>query len=162
MPKRRYCSECDVASGDPTPAASQAPSAAAARTGRAELRLFLAVFLLAGFSATLLGVGAPSALSLPSLRQTLGLGRPADAAERWGEIRYIHSSTRIRADRTTESAMVGGLQPGDSVRVDFAQAGWYAIFRADETVRDVQRALGYVYAPLLKQTRPATNRRAAR
>jgi hypothetical protein len=50
--------------------------------------------------------------------------------------------------------VVTRLEPGDSVRVDFAQAGWYAVFPVEAAERVEETAVGYVYGKLLK-TEPA-------
>ena len=49
---------------------------------------------------------------------------------------------------------VGRLEPGDSVRVDFAGAGWYAVFPTTASERNEETAIGYVYGKLLKKERP--------
>jgi len=66
----------------------------------------------------------------------------------------VHVTSRVRSDRTTKSEVVARLEPGDSVRVDFAQAGWYAVFPAEASDRTEERAAGYVYGELLKEERP--------
>ncbi|MEE8381835.1 MAG: hypothetical protein V3R78_08225 [Thermodesulfobacteriota bacterium] len=76
----------------------------------------------------------------------------------WGEERYAHSVTNIRADRTTESKIVGQLMPGQKIRTDFLEKNWFAIFGLEETVSDERKALGYVYAPLLTPDPPASNK----
>jgi hypothetical protein len=115
----------------------------------AEVRIFLGVFMVAAITTTVLGVGGP--LGLSGLRASLGLV-PAGEAEHqeWGEVRWVHVTSRMRADRTTESAIVGRLEPGDSVRVDFAGAGWYAVFPTSSNERIERMALGYVFGRLLE------------
>ncbi len=76
----------------------------------------------------------------------------------WGKERYAHSVTNIRADRTTESKIVGQLMPGQKIRTDFLEKNWFAIFSLEETVRDERKALGYVYASLLTPYPPALNK----
>jgi hypothetical protein len=128
-----------------------------------ELRLFFFVFLLTSMAVTLVGMTATSGFSLPALGERLGLlAEESGSAIDWGEIRFIHTTTRVRADRSTRSAIVSRLMPGDSVRADFIEAGWYAVFPIGTRERDVKQALGYVYAPLLKETRPSGVTAAAR
>lgn len=115
----------------------------------AEVRIFLGVFMVAAITTTVLGVGGP--LGLSGLRASLGLVPAGEAVhQEWGEVRWVHVTSRMRADRTTESAIVGRLEPGDSVRVDFAGAGWYAVFPTSANERIETMALGYVFGRLLK------------
>ena len=79
-------------------------------------------------------------------------------AQYWDEIRYAHSIINIRADRSTKSRVVDQLKAGNKVRVDFLKDNWFAIFRIEETVRDENKALGYVYAPLLKPIPPESKK----
>ena len=129
-----------------------APQRAAFRNRGPEIRIFFAVFILAAMTTTVLGMGGP--MNIPVLRESLGL-EPLDAGVvSWGEIRWVHVPSRVRADRSTDSQIVGRLQPGDSVRVDFAGAGWYAVFPAGATERTEEMAIGYVFGRLLKEQRP--------
>jgi uncharacterized protein YgiM (DUF1202 family) len=73
-------------------------------------------------------------------------------AQYWGKIKYVHSTTNIRAERSTDSRVVGQLMAGEKIKVDFLKDNWFAIFKVVETLRDEDRALGYVLAPLLKPT----------
>lgn len=68
----------------------------------------------------------------------------------WGLKRYVHSRTNVRAERTTSSSIVGKLEAGDSIKADFYQNNWYAVFKSDTTGRSESLAIGYVYAPLLR------------
>jgi hypothetical protein len=79
-------------------------------------------------------------------------------AQNWGEGRYAHSVINIRADRTTESKVVGQLIPGQKIRTDFLENNWFAIFSLEETVRDERKALGYVYGPLLAPYPPSSHK----
>lgn len=55
------------------------------------------------------------------------------------------------------------MKAGQRVKADFLKDNWYAVFKVKETVRDESRALGYVYAPLLKLDPPeTTNRKTAK
>lgn len=69
--------------------------------------------------------------------------RPAHPPKPFGEIRVADRDLAIRAQRTKESEFVTLLRPGQRVRVDFLEDGFYAVFDADETVRDLSRARGY-------------------
>jgi hypothetical protein len=126
---------------------------AASRNRFAEVRIFLGVFMIAAITTTVLGMGGP--LGFPAIRESLGLEPIAEAAQAdWGEVRWVHVTSRIRSERSTDGQVVGRLQPGDSVRVDFAQAGWYAVFPAGTANRVEEAAIGYVYGKLLKKDPP--------
>ncbi|MCK5489352.1 MAG: SH3 domain-containing protein [Gemmatimonadetes bacterium] len=103
--------------------------------------------MIAALTTTVLGMGGP--LGFPALRESLGLVEQTAQAD-WGELRWVHVTSRIRSARSTESQVVGRLEPGDSVRVDFAGAGWYAVFPLTASDRTEQSAIGYVYGELLK------------
>lgn len=75
-------------------------------------------------------------------------------AQTWGVIRYADGKINIRASRSTNSKVVGQLSKGQKIRADFLSENWYAIFDPNEVNRNEQRALGYVYAPLLKPIPP--------
>ena len=76
----------------------------------------------------------------------------------WGSIRYVHSTTNIRNGRSTKSEIVGKLELGEKVKVDYLKDNWYAVFKVEETFRSEGKAIGYVYAPLLKPTPPKSAR----
>ena len=119
----------------------------------AEVRIFLGVFIVAAITTTVLGMGGT--LGFTGIRQTLGLVPVAEVRQiDWGELRWVHVTSRVRSARTTESEIVARLEPGDSVRVDFAQSGWYAVFPAAAPDRVEKAAVGYVYEKLLKEERP--------
>jgi len=84
----------------------------------------------------------------PELQSSELIGISQDS--KWGEIRSTGKVVNIRSDRSTRSRIVGKLNPGDKVKVDFFKYGWYAIFDVDETIREEAAALGYVAAYLLK------------
>lgn len=129
---------------------------AASRAGRAEVRIFLSVFVIAAITTTVLGMGGP--LAFPAIRETLGLEVPEQTgSDSWGEIRWVHVASRVRAARSTDSDVVGTLAPGDSVRVDFAGAGWYAIFPSGAKDRQEAEAIGYVFGKLLKGSPPGNS-----
>ena len=109
--------------------------------------------MIAALTTTVLGMGGP--LGFPALRASLGLAPLEDVLQQdWGELRWVHVTSRVRSDRSTKSLVVGRLAPGDSVRVDFAGAGWYAVFPASASDRVEQSAIGYVYGELLKGDPP--------
>ena len=109
--------------------------------------------MIAAITTTVLGMGGP--LGFPAIRESLGLEPIPEAVQAdWGEVRWVHVTSRIRSQRSTDSKVVGRLQPGDSVRVDFAQAGWYAVFPAGAADRIEDTAIGYVYGKLLKKDPP--------
>lgn len=119
--------------------------------------MFLLVFLLASGGTVVMGLTASEGFSLPALRHSLGLddSEPvATAEEERGEVLFVHKPTRIRAGRGTDTPVVGSLMPGDSVRADLVEDGWYAVFSTDAAERDPGKAIGYVYAPLLKPSPP--------
>lgn len=102
-------------------------------------------------------MAAPAALNHPAIRKTLHLEPLSQGAGlEWGELRWVHTGTRVREGRSTRTATLALLQPGDSVRADFGRDGWYAVFSPGEEIRDESQALGYVYAPLLKPEPPPT------
>ena len=68
----------------------------------------------------------------------------------WGQIKYLHVETKIRAGRGADTRVLGRLPAGQAVKVDFLEKNWYAVFDVQETVRSEENALGYVFAPLLR------------
>ncbi len=78
----------------------------------------------------------------------------------WGEIRYAHVTTNIRASRSTKSKIVGKLKPGQKIKVDFLSDTWLAVFKLDEPIRAHKYVIGYVYAPLLKPIPPSKTKTA--
>ncbi len=159
-PDRRYCETCDFQSRPETVAGSGrqvAANRAASGNGGSEVRIFLGIFVVAAITTTVLGMGGP--LAIPALRETLGFEVAArGSSDGWAEIRWVHVASRVRAERTTASEVVGRLQPGDSVRVDFAGSGWYAVFPAGSNAKREEQAIGYVFGKLLKES-PPTGRR---
>ena len=152
----RYCSDCDFqrpGGHGKSQSKSAHKNEQRPQRERGSLSIFLLVFLVASVGTIGLGVTATPGLSIPGLRATLGIGAPAPEAnaEDWGELRFVKTRVRIRADRTTDSEIVGMLEVGETVRAHFLQNGWYAVFDADIREEDPNAAIGYVYAPLLKQ-----------
>lgn len=71
------------------------------------------------------------------------VAKPAPSPKPFGEIRVPDRDLAIRAKRTKESEFVTLLRPGQRVRVDFQEDGFYAVFAPDEKVRSLSTALGY-------------------
>jgi lipopolysaccharide export system protein LptA len=67
----------------------------------------------------------------------------------FGEVRYADRPLNVRAGRSLDAAHVKTLQPGDKVRVDFLQDGWYAVFDENAAEADESKALGYANARFL-------------
>ena len=65
------------------------------------------------------------------------------------EIRYADKEINIRFDRSTKSAIVKKLKPGDKIKVNFLKDNWYAVFNLDEPASKEKEAMGYVLASLL-------------
>jgi hypothetical protein len=122
-------------------------------------RLFVAAFLMTALAATAVGTAGSGGALLSSFPTPDFLGSktveaPITAPKPWGELRFVHKVTHVRADRTTKSAILVKLAPGDSVRVDGPENNWYAVFPPDATQRHAGTVIGYVYAPLLKDSPP--------
>ena len=81
------------------------------------------------------------------------IGTDASASDNWGEIRTLTEIVNIRTGRSTENNIIGRLFPGNRVRVDFYEDQWFAVFDINQTQRDLSKALGFVYAPLLKSVK---------
>lgn len=75
--------------------------------------------------------------------------KPVIPEAAWGTILYPKRNTNIRAKRSTASPRRGQLKSGQTVKADFLQDGWYAVFPVTQKERNEKMALGYVYAPLL-------------
>ncbi len=76
-------------------------------------------------------------------------------AQNWGTIRYVHSTVNVRSNRSTNSRIIARLKTGQKIRADFLKDNWFAVFAIDEAIRAESRAIGYVYAPLLKPNPPS-------
>jgi hypothetical protein len=61
----------------------------------------------------------------------------------FGEIRVADRDLMVRASRDKDSAFRRLLKPGQKVRVDFHEDGWYAVFDPAEHTRDLSRSWGY-------------------
>ena len=142
----RYCSECDeagsYAGGEQTGGGER--RSAPVRRG-SSLPLVLLFFVVSAFGTVLAGFLAPTALSsLPLLGDVA-----APTTVSWGEVLVARTTANIRAQATTSSEVVGQLAPGDSVRVEPVQAGWYRIYEAPLMPRLEAKPLGFVYGNLL-------------
>jgi hypothetical protein len=158
---QRYCSSCDfqAAPAQSSRTNSTHASNAPRERERGALSVFVLVFLLASGGTVGMGLTASDGFSLPAIRQTFGLDRSSldrnpDGHAEWGEVRFVHTATRIRAGQGTDTPMVGSLMPGDSVRTEQAGDGWYAIFPAEAAEGRPEKPIGYVYGPLLKPSPP--------
>ena len=151
----RYCNDCDFqqARDGRTVHEQSSPRQQAQSHGeRGSLSIFLLVFIVASVGTIGMGMTATPGLSITGVRATLGLGASTtdSIGEQAGELRTVSTRVRIRADRNTSSAIVGMIEPGESVRADHLVGGWYAVFDPEATTHDAEQGLGYVYAPLLK------------
>lgn len=150
----RYCNDCDFQQRATDPGSRAKSDHAHQRRPQAErgsLSIFLLVFLVASAGTVGMGLTAMPGMSIPGLRATLGIGAPApeSTAREWGELRSVKTRVRIRADRNTNSEIVGMLEVGETVRASFLEDNWYAVFYSDAQEEDPSAAIGYVYAPLL-------------
>jgi hypothetical protein len=70
--------------------------------------------------------------------------KPAAKADNsFGEIRVPDRDLAVRASRTTESEFKKLIRPGQRVRVDFLEDGWFAVFDPAEKTRDLAKAWGF-------------------
>jgi len=150
----RYCNDCDFqqrADGSASASKSKRAHQPRPQGERGSLSVFLLVFLVASIGTIGMGLTAMPGVSVPGLRATLGIGAPApeSTAADWGEIRSVKTRVRVRADRNTNSEIVGMLEVGETVRAHFLEDNWYAVFDSDAREEDPSAAIGYVYAPLL-------------
>lgn len=151
----RYCNACDFqqARDGRTVHEQSAPRQQAQLHGeRGSLSIFLLVFIVASVGTIGMGMTATPGLSITGVRATLGLG---EATPGWsegdsGELRTVSTRVRIRADRSTSSAIVGMIEPGENVRADHLVGDWYAVFDPGASTFEADESLGFVYAPLLK------------
>lgn len=67
----------------------------------------------------------------------------------WGMVAYTHGTVNIREDRSTNSRIIGTVSPGQSIKVDFLEDDFYAIFDINEPDRDLSKRIGFVYASLV-------------
>lgn len=67
----------------------------------------------------------------------------------WGQIKYAHGVVNVRSSRNTNSKIVTKLSLNSKVKVDFKSENWYAVFNENTKNRNINNAIGYVYANLL-------------
>ncbi len=67
----------------------------------------------------------------------------------WGRTVAVGRTINLHQDRTSSSRLVRTLKPGETVRVDFLDKGWYAVFPENAVVRQEKRALGYALRSLI-------------
>jgi hypothetical protein len=97
----------------------------------------------------------PLALALLILASPLALAQ--DAAV----LMQAKAAAKLRQERSTESAVVGRLEPGQRVKAGFAANNWLAVFPPDSPGDDESARQGYVYAPLLEPAGAVSERPAA-
>lgn len=94
-------------------------------------------------------------LILPLLALALLLLAAPQAPAQDGALMQAKTAAKLRQERSTESPVVGRLEPGQQVRAGFAADNWLAVFPPDGPADDESARLGYVYAPLLAPVGPA-------
>ncbi len=99
---------------------------------------------MSAFGTVLAGIFAPNALSIPLMRSG-----SVNVATDWGEVRVARVMSRIRAQASTTSDIVGNLATGDSVRVEPAPNGWFRVYSSDLVPRLKAKPLGFIYGTLL-------------
>ena len=140
----RYCADCDYDNSGTRAAGTRSAKARSPRRSGGNVSLVLLFFVVSAFGTVLTGMFVPSALSFPSMRN--------DATETttdWGELRAARIGSRIRAQASTTSQVVGTLAIGDLVRVEPVANGWLRVYKADLVPRMKARPLGFVYGTLL-------------
>ena len=75
--------------------------------------------------------------------------RPLSTWER-GEVRVVRAKMNLRQARTKKSKIVSKLRAGQKVKLGLLENDWYAVFAPGETQLSEKKALGYGYAPLLR------------
>lgn len=68
----------------------------------------------------------------------------------WGHVRTVATPVVVLSERHLDSRKTGIIEPGEWVKADFLGNNWAAVFPKDALQRQEARAIGYVYAPLLK------------
>lgn len=76
--------------------------------------------------------------------------KPVEEPSEGVKLKYAVSRANIREKPSKASKIVGKLQAGERVKAGFLKNGWYAVFDPEETEFGEDEALGYVFAPLLK------------
>jgi len=67
----------------------------------------------------------------------------AVAGKGFGELRVADRQLTVRGARDKDSEFRRVLKPGQKVRVDFLENGWFAVFDPEEKTRDLKHAWGY-------------------
>ena len=95
-----------------------------------------------------------------SARKTTKSKSKTVSSNKWGVVRYTHTTTNVRESRSKSSKITTQIKPNQRVKADFLKDGWYAIFEIDELVRQQSNALGFVHSsqlyPELKSEQPKT------
>lgn len=81
------------------------------------------------------------------------LAKTVENSVSWGQTKYAHSAVNIRSDRSKTSIIVNTLASNEAIKVDFLKDNWYAVFHLKEKERKEENALGYVFAPILFDTK---------
>jgi hypothetical protein len=76
------------------------------------------------------------------MSKTAGKSKPSED-KGFGELRVADRRLTVRAARDKDSVFRKVLKPGQLVRVDFLEDGWFAVFDPAEKVRDLKNAWGY-------------------
>lgn len=147
----RYCADCDYEGSGARVVAARSGRGRAPKRSGGSVPLILLFFVVSAFGTVMTGMFAPNALSF-SLLRTDGIEYAID----WGEVRVARIGSRIRAQASTTSDVVGTLAIGDSVRVEPVPNGWFRVYSADLVPRVRARPLGFVYGTLLEPATPAT------
>lgn len=71
------------------------------------------------------------------------------AGSSWGRVVTVDRTINLYKGRTSSSKPVRTLKPGDTVRVDLLDRGWYAVFQENAVVRQEDRAMGYALRSLI-------------
>ncbi len=77
--------------------------------------------------------------------------RPVPDVSQEVKLAYAVTRCNIRARPTKASKVVGMLEAGERVKAGFLTNGWYAVFDPDEVDPKEEQAIGYVFAPLLRE-----------
>lgn len=77
--------------------------------------------------------------------------QPAPAGNgAWGKLLVAPMDLHLRSERRSGSHYATTIPKGETIRVDFLDKGWYAVFAPDAPVRKEGRALGYVLQRLVE------------
>ena len=145
----RYCSECDYEGyGDKASQARTARDKPPQKSG-GNVPLVLLLFMVTAFGTVLTGVFAPSVLSIPLMQSGA-----VESTNEWGELRVVRMGSRIRAQASTNSEVVGSLNIGDIVRVEPVPNGWFRVYSEELVSRMKAKPLGFVYGTLLDPAAP--------